>query len=182
MSSIHNRASDDSLPHKDLDEIRTLHAHYFHATELMKEHYDTLLTNIESGGKLSRNEEVHFRIYLSTWLGYLAVTCEGYRDLNMYLLLSNERPSDFEDLIPQCNALNSRINEHYDELRKYRNNVFHLRTDLNDTIAFLSPEKNCLSWAKSIHRDLALFFMEYRACCECHYIINNRKLETDPSL
>ncbi len=181
VSSIHNRANGDSLPHKDLDKIRTLHMHYFYAADLMKKHYDTLLEKLQTAGSLSRNDEVQYRIYLNSWLGFLAVTCEGFKKLGMYLLLNNERPQEFQDLIPQSNALNKSINQHYDDLRKYRNNVFHLRTDLNDTIAFLAPEKNRLSWAKLIHRDLSFFFMEYRACCECHYIVNERKLETDPS-
>lgn len=181
-SSINNRASEDLLPHKDLDKVRTLHAHYFYAADLMKENYETLRKKLQNEGFLSRNEEINFRIYLSSWLGYLAVTCEGFKKLNIYLLINNERPKTFQKLIHQSNTLNKSINQHYDELRKYRNNVFHLRTDLNDTLAFLSPEKKRLSWAKTIHRDLRNFFSEYRIQCECHYVINNRRIETDPDL
>lgn len=182
VSSIDSRHQGDSLPHKDLDDVLTLQIHYFYSADLMRENYETLLSKSQNEGELSQNEKIYLRIYLSSWLGFLAVTCEGYRNLNMYLLLNNDRPREFQELIPRCNMLNSAISEHYDDLRKYRNNVFHLRTDLNDTLGFLSPGKNRLAWARSIHQDLDEFFRDYRIFCQCHYIVNGRQREIDPNL
>ena len=75
--------------------------------------------------------------------------------------------------------LNSAINKHYDDLRKFRNNVFHLRTSTEDTLAFLAPGGERLSWARSIHSDLKSFFSEYRILCECYYMFNGRRSESE---
>ena len=178
-SSIDSRSCGDLLPHRELDKVLTLQTHYFYAADLMLKQHDSLEKKWDKNKKLSRDDEINFRIYMSSWLGFLAVTCEGYRQLNMYMLLNNDRPADYQELIPRCNRLNSAIKKHYDDLRKFRNNVFHLRTSVNDTLAFLSPDADRLSWARSIHKDLKSFFSEYRVLCECHYMFNGRKTEAD---
>ncbi|MCF6759513.1 DUF6896 domain-containing protein [Pseudomonas fragi] len=175
--SIDSRNEGDQLPHREQDNVLTLQIHYFYATDLMLKNYDSLSSKWDKNQKLSRTDEVNFRIYMSSWLGFLAVTCEGYRKLNMYLLLNKERPADFQELVPRCNKLNSAINKHYDELRKFRNNVFHLRANTDDTLAFLALGEERISWAKSIHSDLKSFFSEYRILCECHYMFNGRRSE-----
>jgi hypothetical protein len=177
VSSIDSRNEGDQLPHKEQDNVLTLQIHYFYAADLMLKNYDSLSRKWDKNQKLSRNDEINFRIYMSSRLGFLAVTCEGYRKLNMYLLLNKERPFDFQELVPRCNKLNSAINKHYDDLRKFRNNVFHLRTSTDDTLAFLAPGVERLSWARSIHSDLKSFFSEYRIFCECHYMFNGRRSE-----
>lgn len=177
VSSIDSRASGDQLPHREQDNVLTLEIHYFYAADLMLKNYDLLSSKWDKNQKLSRNDEVNFRIYMNSWLGFLAVTCEGYRKLSMYLLLNKERPADYQELVPRCNKLNSTISQHYDDLRKFRNNVFHLRTSMDDTLAFLARGEQRLSWARSIHRELQAFFSEYRILCECHYILNSRRSE-----
>lgn len=136
VSSIDSRNEGDQLPHRELDNVLTLEIHYFYAADLMLKNYDQLVKKWDKNQKLSRNDEVNFRIFVTSWLGFLAVTCEGYRNLNMYLLLNRERPVEYQELVPNCNKLNRTINKHYDDLRKFRNNVFHLRTSTEDTVAF----------------------------------------------
>lgn len=177
VSSIDSRSEGDLLPHREQDKVLTLQVHYFYAAELMLKHYDSMVSKWDKNKKLSRHDEINFRIYMTSWLGFLAVTCEGYKDLGMYLLLNNERPVEYQKLLPKCNQLSSSIKKHYHDLRKFRNNVFHMRANTDDTLAFLSPEVDRLSWARSIHRDLKSFFSDYRVFCECHYILNERRSE-----
>lgn len=178
-TSIDNRADGDLLPHRDLDLVLTLHMHYFYSADLMLSHYEPLKKKLNDGKSLSRDEEINFRIYLNSWLGFLSVTCEGYQDANLLQLLTEGRPSSFQKLVPQFKELNSSISEHYDELRKLRNSIFHLRDDVNDTIAFFTPGKDLLLWARSVHTGLKSFFSAYRVQCECHYHMNKRKSDAD---
>ncbi|MGP4955500.1 DUF6896 domain-containing protein [Pseudomonas helleri] len=176
-SGIDSRHEADLLPHREHDTILTLQIHYFYAADLMLKNYDNLERKWDKKQKLSRTDEINFRIYITSWLGFLAVTCEGYRKLNMYLLLNRERPAEYQELIPKCKKLNRTINQHYHDLRKFRNNVFHLRSNTEDTLAFLTPWGGRLSWARSIHSDLKSFFSEYRILCELHYMSNGRRSE-----
>lgn len=178
-SIIDSREEGDLLPHREQDKVLTLQIHYFYAANLMLKHYDALIKQWNKNKKLSRTDEIKFRIYMSSWLGFLAVTCEGYKKLNMHRLLNEERPNEYQELISKCNALNSVINKNYDDLRKFRNNVFHLRTSINDTIAFLSPSSDRLSWARQIHKNLESFFSDYRVLCECYYMLNGRENESE---
>lgn len=180
VTSVDSRAEGDLLPHRDSDKVLTLHVHYFYAAELMLKQYDAILRKWEKNKIKNKNieEKINSRIYMSSWLGFLAVTCEGYKKLNMYLLLNNERPLQYQELIPRASKLSSSIKEHYDHLRRFRNNVFHLRDSVDDTLAFLSPNAERLAWARSIHEDLRQFFSNYRICCEGHYLDNGRKSES----
>lgn len=178
-TSIYSIKDGDLLPHREQDKVITLHVHYFYAADLMFTQYESLLSKWDKNKKLSRNDEINLRIYMTSWLGYLAVTCAGYKDLNMYLLISKKRPVEYKELIPKCNELNSAIKRHFHDLRKFRNNVFHLRTSIEDTMAFLSPVTNRISWARSIHSDLKSFFSDYRVACECHYLLNGRQNESE---
>lgn len=179
VSSIDTRSDSDMLPHRDLDCIHTLHVHYFLSADLMHDNYRSLANEFNAKRKLSRDKEVNLRIYLSAWLGFLAVTCEGFQDLKIRSIILNERPNDFEDLIPKADKVNSTISKHFNDLRKYRNNLFHFRSSLNDTVAFFAPDKNLLAWASDTHQALKCFFSEYRISSECHYIMHERHDEAD---
>lgn len=178
-SCIDTRQAGDLLPLRDRDQVLTLQVHYFHAADLMLEHYDSLLAKWNKTQRLSRDDQSDFRVYMSSWLGFLAVTCEGFRKLKMYLLLNDHRPVEYQELLPECNKLNRAINAHFDSLRKYRNNVFHLRDTAVDTLDFLAPNAGRLGWAKSIHADLKQFFSDYQILCECHYLENERESESE---
>lgn len=177
-ASIDSRAEGDLLPRRDSDKVLTLHVHYFYAADLMLTQYDAIIKKLEKKEKITFEEELNSKIYMDSWLGFLAVTCEGYKKLNMYLLLNNERPLGYQELIPRASKLSSSIKEHYDHLRKFRNNVFHLRDSVDDTLEFLSPDADRLVWARSIHDDLREFFSHYRVFCESHYLVNGRKSES----
>lgn len=178
ITSIDSRAEGDLLPHRDSDNVLTLHVHYFYAADLMLKQYDAAIKKLETNKNNSIEEKINSRIYMNSWLGFLAVTCEGYKKLNMYLLLNNERPIEYQELTPKASKLSSSIKEHYDHLRKFRNNVFHLRDSVEDTLAFLSPSADRIAWARSIHNQLRDFFSNYRIFCEGHYLDNGRESES----
>jgi hypothetical protein len=177
-SSIDSREEGDLLPHRDADKVLVLNVHYFYAADLMLTQYDALVDKRTKKETVAYDEKLKSKIYMDSWLGFLAVTCEGYKKLNLYRLLHNERPLDFQELLPMANDLSSSLKKHYDHLRKYRNNVFHLRDSVDDTLAFLSRDAGRLAWARSIHAGLKDFFSNYRVCCESHYIMNGRESES----
>jgi hypothetical protein len=167
-----------SLPHRDHDPVLTLYAHYFLAAELMRANYLRLGAKRKKRGKLSQNDAVDWTIYLTTWLGFLHVTCEGFKKIKMRLLLQNERPGDFRDLIPKSDAIGKAVKRHADPLRDVRNNVFHLRDDAAAVEKFFGDRARRLTWAEELHAAFAKFFSDYRVLCEGHYIMNDRTSES----
>lgn len=167
----------DSLPHEGQDPVLTLHAHYFLAAELMRSNYVRLRSKWEQRGRLSQNETVNQRIYFCTWLGFLGVTCEGFKKLNMRILLQSNRPQDFLELIPQTDALGRAIKQHSGPLREFRNNVFHLRDDIGAIERFFARGAERLTWAEELQDAFDQFFFDYRILCEVHYVIHGRKGE-----
>lgn len=168
---------DDMLPSRDKDPILTLYAHYFLAADLMRKNYEKIDRQVKRAGKLSRNSEINVRIYLSSWLGFLAVTCEGFKDLKVRLLLKSERPEDFAELSSIADSIGRLMNVHADALRKYRNKVFHLRENSEEIRSFFAKDAERLPWARELHTAIAEFFSQYRVLCEMHYILHGRKSE-----
>lgn len=176
---IDSRRPGDVLPSRNLDMVLTLYAHYFDAADLMRENHEKLDAQWRKAGKLSRNDEGQNRIYFFSWLGFLAVTCEGFRDMNMRRLLMEERPDGFRELLPLSDALGKLINAHWHPLREFRNNVFHLRDSPEKIRKFFSKDVDRLSWARDLHDALKRFFAEYQIQCTVHYAMNSRKGEID---
>jgi hypothetical protein len=174
---IDSRLPDDNLPARNLDIVMVLHSHYFQAAELMLENYDNLRRKWKKNNSLSYRKVVDLRIYLSSWLGFLAVTCEGFENLGMHLLLSNNRPAAFEELIPKSDAVGKLIKRHRNPLRELRNKTFHLREDPEAIRRFFDPDANRLPWARELHNAFADFFSAYRVECEVHYANNGRRGE-----
>ncbi len=77
----------DSLPRRDQDPVLVLYAHYFLAANLMRENYKKLDVKWKRIGYLSPSDSSNLGIYISSWLGFLAVTCEGFEKLKIRLLL-----------------------------------------------------------------------------------------------
>lgn len=175
------RLPDDMLPSRDQDPILTLYAHYFLAADLMRKNYERISGRWRKTGKLSQGNEVELRVYLSSWLGFLAVTCEGFRDLKIRVLLKEDRPESFSELVPIADSIGRMMKKHSDHLRKYRNNIFHLREDLEVIRNFFANEAERLPWSRELHTAIAEFFSQYRVLCEVHYIINGRKSEMTSS-
>jgi hypothetical protein len=167
----------DSLPNRDQDPVLTLYAHYFLAAELMRSNYVKLKSKFKQHGRLSRKDTVDYGIYFCTWLGFLGVTCEGFRKLSFRLLLQNNRPEDFRELIPKSDWIGGMIKQHADTLREFRNNVFHLRDDIGPIERFLANESVLLKWAEDLHTAFRDLFSGYRVLCEVHYIMYNCKIE-----
>lgn len=165
----------DDLPHRDEDRVLTLHSHYFLVAEVMLEDYDKLKQHIN---RLKNPRRLGWKliIYYNTWLGFLGVTCEGWKNINMRRTL-RKRPALFSELIPEADEINSVMNLNLDPLRKYRNSVFHLREDTKDVLEFLTGEGNKPQWAVSLHEDLKGFFSNYRALCQVYYALNDRNDE-----
>jgi len=174
-----SRNSEDLLPCRNHDLVLTLQIHYFETAELMLKNYDKLNQKMKKNGHLSQCEKFDMRIYFSTWLGFLGVTCEGFRKLNMRMLLDNERPSDFKELLPISDGIGKLMKEHSNSLRIFRNNVFHLRENTEFAHHFFDKKVARLPWARELHLALSGFFSKYRAFCEVHYVINGRKGESD---
>ncbi|MEJ1167868.1 hypothetical protein [Variovorax sp. CCNWLW235] len=143
----------------------------------MRTSYEKLDAKWKRNGRLSQNERLNYSIYFCTWLGYLGVACESFRDLNLRLLLQKFRPAEFCELVPVVDAIGSKIKKHCDSLRKFRNSVFHLRSDAVDMNSFLSQTER-LEWAKELHEDFKGFFSSYRVMCFVHYVTNERLDET----
>ncbi|WP_296661731.1 hypothetical protein [Paraburkholderia sp.] len=168
----------DLLPHRDMDRVHVLYAHYFLAADLMRSHYAKLRDKWDSRNQISQNNRVNFGIYFCSWLGFLGVTSEGFRDLNLRLLLQRERPASFAELTNKSDEIGKIMKKHEDPLRKFRNDVFHLRKNSDGMTKFLSGEVNRLEWAEELHEKFSEFFSEYRILCEVHYILNGRNSES----
>ncbi|WP_291776777.1 hypothetical protein [Luteibacter sp.] len=168
------RLPEDNLPARNLDIVLVLHSHYFYAADLMLENYDNLHRKWEKNNSLSHRKIIDMQLYMSSWLGFLAVTCEGFENLRMHLLLLNSRPADFNKLIPKSDALGKLIKRHRNPLREFRNKTFHLREDPEAIRRFFDPHANRLLWARELHDAFADFFNSYRVKCECHYANNGR--------
>jgi hypothetical protein len=176
---VDSRLPGDNLPVRNQDRILVLHAHYFQAADLMRENYDKIINKLGKHGHINRIDNVDLRIYLFSWLGFLAVTCEGFCKLNMRLLILKERPEAFQEIIPRCDKLNSMMNQHSDALRKFRNNVVHLRKDVEEIRRFFENGGERLQWVRDLNTELTSFFYEYRILCEVHYAMNGRLSELD---
>jgi hypothetical protein len=174
---VDTRLPNDALPSRDQDPVLVLSAHYFLAADLMRQHYIKLDNKWKKYSYLSQNDEATLGIYLSSWLGFLGVTCEGFKKLRMRLLLQENRPESFSELISKCDEIGSIMKQHSDPLREYRNNVFHLRDDIEAIRRFFAYDAERLPWANELHTAFADFFSEYRILCEVHYIIHHRRSE-----
>jgi hypothetical protein len=69
------------------------------------------------------------------------------------------------------------IKRHADQLRKFRNNVFHLRDDVGVIERFFANGPVRLRWAEELHTAFGDLFSEYRILCEVHYIMHDRTIE-----
>ncbi len=176
---IDSSYSDEMLPSRNRDRINILQIHYFQTAELMFENYDKLSRKSHKNGHLSQREKVYMRTYLFTWLGFLGVVCEGFRNLNIRILLNNNRPSEFKELVPISDSIGKLMKEHADSLREFRNKVFHLRENTDFVHNFFDKKIERLPWARELHMALANFFSQYRILCEVHYVMNERKGESD---
>lgn len=164
----------DTLPHYDQDEVVALNVHSFLAADLMRENYKRLSSKLEKDKYLSQKDEVGFRIYFSSWLGYLYATCEKFVNPKMSILLAENRPDSFRELIPKSEKIIRLIKLHEDPLRKLRNNVFHTREDVKPILLFAADEAGRLSWAGELHSAMTEFFSMYRILCEVHYLTHDR--------
>lgn len=167
----------DNLPHRDEDSVLTLYAHYFLVAELMRKNFTKLRAKLEQRGHLSQNDSVDLRIYACTWLGFLGVICEGFKKLNIRLLLLEARPLDFRELIPRSDEIGKAIKQHADPLREFRNSIFHLRSDVAASRKFFENKTSRIKWAEELHVDFRAFFSEYRILCEFHYAMSGRTSE-----
>ena len=78
-----------TLPHRDKDDVLTLYAHYFLASKLMLKNYKKLVAKRNQRSRLSQNDRVQLSIYFCTWLGFLAVTSEGFKKLGIRRLVKD---------------------------------------------------------------------------------------------
>jgi hypothetical protein len=168
----------DRLPHRARDSVLRLYATCHLSGDLMREHYVKVDHKLKKNGHLSQNDQVKFRTYLLSWLGYLRATWEGFEKLSMRLLLQNKRPEDFRELIPKFDAIGRIQKLHKDELRELRNSVFHLSDDNKTIDRFFANDAKRLAWAGELHAAIAEFLSAYRVLCEVHYFMHDRISES----
>lgn len=171
---LDSRLPGDNLPARNLDMVLVLDSHYFQVAELMLENHEKLLQQWKKKNSLSHRRIIDLRIYMSSWLGFLAVTCEGFNKLDMYLLLNNDRPAEFKNLINKNNKIVKLIKLHRNSLREFRNKTFHLRENPEVIRSFFDPDAERLEWARELHQAFKDFFYAYRFQCELHYGLNGR--------
>lgn len=140
----------------------------------MHSNYRKLVSKRNLRGRLGKKDQVNQSIYFCTWLGYLAVTCEGFTKLKMRVLLQENRPKDFRELVPKSDELGKVMKQHSDPLRKFRNDVFHLREDAGELLQFLNKRDLRLEWAEKLHAAFSDFFSAYRVLCFVHYAMHGR--------
>ena len=172
------RNPEDILPSRNHDRVLTLQIHYFETADLMFKNYNKLNQKMKKNDHLNHREQFDMGIYFSTWLGFLGVVCEGFRKLNMRVLIEKERPANFKELLTTSDDIGKLMKEHSDSLRIFRNNVFHLRENAGFIRQFFNKKVERLAWARELHVALSDFFSQYRVLCEVHYIINRRKGES----
>jgi len=173
-AEIRQDFANDSLPHRDQDELLSLYAHSFLAADLMRGKYEKLSRKLEKNRGLSQKDEVDLRIYFSSWLGYLNATCEGFDRINMRTLLTNNRPNSFLELIPKSDELGRLRNKHKQSLKEFRNEVFHPRGDVKPVLQFAADQGGRLAWAVELHTAIDDLLSMYRILCEVHYLTHDR--------
>ncbi|MBR8253299.1 DUF6896 domain-containing protein [Burkholderia ambifaria] len=176
---VDGRRAGDILPLKGKDPILILHAQQFQAADLMRKNYGKIIEKLKKRDRLSLNEKINARIYLSTWLGFLRVTCEGFFTLQIRRLLREERPEEFGEIVAQHDAVLKLEKQHRDALRELRNNTFHPQRDVQARREFFDSEKSRIQWAHELHNEVARFFSSYRIQCESHYFVQGRLSELD---
>ena len=177
-SEISQDITNDPLPNYDQDKVVALNVHSFLAADLMRENYKKLSSKLEKNKDLSQNDGVDFRIYFSSWLGYLYETCDRFDKPKMSVLLAKNRPESFRELIAKSEEITRLIKLHKDPLRKLRNNVFHTREDVKPILQFAADDEGRLSWAGELHSAMAEFFSTYSILCEVHYMTHDRRGES----
>ncbi|QVX37953.1 hypothetical protein J4H89_13310 [Ralstonia solanacearum] len=165
---LDSRSPGDNLPRRDQDPVLVLYAHYFLAADLMRENFTKLDEKRMQYGHLNQEESVKQGIYLSSWLGLLGVTAEGFRNLGMRPLIQKNRPKEFDELIPYCDRIGRMLKKNFHPLRAFRNSVFHLRDDVSAVRRFFDREADRLPWAGDLHAEFTNFFSAYRILCEVH--------------
>ncbi len=174
-----DRLPGDMLPDRSQDRVLVLQSHYFQTAELMLENYEKINGKLNKNNHLSQRERVDHRIYIVTWLGFLGVTCEGFRKLNMRHLLADARPEKFKELIPISDNIGRLMKINAESLREIRNNIFHLRESPEAVRRFFDNNAERLSWARELHSALVKFFSKYWVLCEVHYLLHGRLSESD---
>jgi len=164
----------DLLPHYDQDKVVALNVHSFLPADLMRKNYQKLASKLRKNNYLSLKDELEYRIYFLTWLGYLSETCSKFDTPTMCILLAERRPGAFRELIGQSQELTRLIKLHIKPLKKLRNNVFHTRENVKPILQFATDEMGRLSWAGELHSGFAQFFSMYRILCEEHYLSRGR--------
>lgn len=165
------------LPHRDEDAVLTLYAHYFLAADLMLDNYKKLNNKCKEDRRLSQNARIQLPIYFCTWLGFLAVTAEGFKKLAIRKLVQSQRPPDFIALVPSADELGGFLKRHDDALRRFRNTVFHLRESTKEIECFFYERPDRLEWAEKLHSVFDKFFSDYRILCQVQYVIESRNDE-----
>ncbi|MDQ0627265.1 DUF6896 domain-containing protein [Paraburkholderia graminis] len=173
-TDVDSRLPGDNLPPQSQDRVLALYAHCFLAADLMRKNCKNLDGKWEKRGRLSGNDNIDIKIYFASWLGYLRATCEGFDELRMRILLQENRPPEFRELLGKSDELGRLMKRHRESLRKLRNSVFHLPADVSAFRDFFDADGERLLWAHELHQAIGEFLSEYRILCQIHYLLHGR--------
>jgi hypothetical protein len=166
-----------SLPHRDLDPVMRLFAHYFEPATLMLEQFLKLDEKAAIGKGLPRSKVLERRYFLMFWLAGLYVVMEGIETLPLGAVLAT-RPLDIPDIAERIPPLMESFAEHRNSLRLLRNAQAHYQETPKKHVQFFDDRAR-LTWAMTIHRQIAKIFSEYRIGCAVVCMIAGRKGEID---
>jgi len=96
----------------------------------------------------------------------------------MRLLLLENSPEEFRELISKCDEIGKMMKRHSDPRREFRKNVFHLRGEVEVINRFFAYETDRLPWVGNLHAAIAEFLSQYRILCAVHYLMHDRRSES----
>jgi len=108
---------------------------YFKPCDVFYMHHRRVKPEFFAGGVQAIAVGVEFMTFTQYWLASLFVVSEGWRE------------SKFSS-----GGIDAIINAHWDDLRRFRNFVFHFQMSDDKHEGFLDPEK--FNWAEQLHAQL----------------------------
>ena len=130
---------DDSLT------VFRLGAFHFYPAKVMHDHLHRVIHNHQRAWK--KNKDKIFReifVYLNYWLATLYIVAEGFFELKLK-----------DDIIERI------IHEHLDDLRRFRNAMFHLQRTNQKHNVFIDRDLKKILWAEELFFEFQDFFTRY---------------------
>lgn len=182
---MHKEFSDGFLPHIDDDPIMRLYAHYFLHSEFILECAKDIerKTRKNKTSKVKSDTACKYSSLMTQWLATLYVVVDGFdeikieEELFMRPKTINGKPSGFQEITDKSNYIKSIYCIHKDDLRIFRNGVFHFQKNSSKLTQLFDANRGIILWAEDLHAQFRDFFSEYRIVCSVYCAINGRREE-----